>query len=434
MTPAQLLETFATPQIPRGGRITSVRGLLCEAAGIELPVGGMAEIEISGGAFVPSEVVGFRAGSLQLVPLGPTRGIAEGCRVWPRAQHASVPAGDFLLGRVVDALGEPIDGGVAFPRAARALLYRDPIPPLERPVLEQPLDTGVGSINALATLARGQRIGLFSGAGVGKSTLVGMLVRGTAADVTVVGLVGERGREVKEFIAREIAKARGRTVVVAVPADASPLLRMRGAYVATALAEHFRDTGRDVLLVVDSLTRFALAAREIGLARGEPATTKGYTPSVFAELPNLLERAGRFAKGSITGVYSVLVEGDDLEDPVADALRAILDGHIVLSRALAERGHYPAVDPLASVSRAMDQVASREHRDLAMKARRLLAAYRDAEDLIQVGAYARGADPLVDEAIARRSGLETFLRQAVDGRTTLEQSIAGLRKAVEGKP
>jgi flagellum-specific ATP synthase len=367
------------------------------------------------------------------MPLRTLRGVVSGCRVWPRARAASVPAGEFLLGRVVDALGEPADGGVPFPAgAARAPLYRAPIPPMERALISEPLDVGVASLNSLTPFARGQRVGLFAGAGLGKSTLLGMMLRGTSADVRVVGMVGERGREVREFVERELGDARRSTVVVAVTSDASPLLRMRGAYVATAIAEHFRDRGQQVLLMIDSLTRFAMAAREIGLARGEPSATKGYTPSVFAELPNLLERAGCLGTGSITGVYSVLVEGDDLEDPIADALRAILDGHVVLSRQLAERGHYPAVDPLASVSRTTDVVASPEHRTLASRMRRLLAAYRDAQDLIQVGAYAAGSDVDVDAAIARRAAIESFLRQETRTKRTIAESLAGMRAALQG--
>jgi flagellum-specific ATP synthase len=416
----------------RGGYVLSLRGLAVRASGFDAPVGSLVDIEV-GGSFTPAEVVGFRDGALELMPLRTLRGVAAGCRVWPRAHAASVPAGDFLLGRVVDALGEPADGGSPFPAGAgRAALYRAPIPPMERALISEPLDVGVASLNALTPFARGQRVGLFAGAGLGKSTLLGMMLRGTGAEVRVVGMVGERGREVREFVERELGDARRSTVVVAVTSDASPLLRVRGAYVATAIAEHFRDRGRQVLLMIDSLTRFAMAAREIGLARGEPATTKGYTPSVFAELPNLLERAGCLGTGSITGVYSVLVEGDDLEDPIADALRAILDGHVVLSRELAERGHFPAVDPLASVSRTTEVVASPEHRALASRLRRLMAAYRDAQDLIQVGAYAAGSDADVDAAIARRSAIETFLRQDTRTRRTIAESLAGMRAALQG--
>jgi flagellum-specific ATP synthase len=409
----------------RGGRLSSIRGNVAEAQGLDLPLGGLAEIE-SNGRFLPTEVVGFRDRRVQLMPLGTLRGAAEGCRVWPLAQSPTVSAGDFLLGRVIDALGNPIDGGPPLPIGVRAPLYREPISPLERPVLSEALDVGVRSINALVTLARGQRVGILAGAGVGKSTLLAMMVRGTAADVVVVGLVGERGREVREFIDRELGHVRARTIVVAEPADASPLLRVRGAYTATAVAEHFRDQGKDVLLLVDSLTRFALAGREIGLARGEPATTKGYTPSVFAELPRLLERAGRTERGSITAVYSVLVEGEDLEDPIVDSLRAILDGHVVLSRDLAERSHYPAVDVLASVSRSMVTVTDPDHGALAAKLRRLLAAYRDAEDLIQVGAYTQGSDALVDEAIARRQQIEVLLQQDANEVVPYGDSVAQL--------
>lgn len=427
--PQALLTTLGSAAPAQGGYVISVRGILVEATGIELPVGGVAEIETPEG-FLPAEVVGFKSDCLQLMPLVATRGIAAGSRVWPMTRRASVPAGTFLLGRTIDAMGQPLDDGPAFPPGDRAPLYREPITPLERPILSEALEVGVRSIDTILTLARGQRVGLFSASGVGKSTLLGMMLRGTNAEVRVVALIGERGREVREFIDRELGDARSSTVVVAVPSDSSPLLRTRGAYVATAIAEYFRNQGRDVLLLMDSITRFAFAAREIGLARGEPATTKGYTPSVFSELPMLIERAGRLGRGSITAIYAVLVEGDDLEDPVADSLRGILDGHVVLSRALAERGHFPAVDILASLSRAMVSVTSTQQRALASRLRALLAAYRDAEDLIQVGAYAKGSDPVVDEAIARRPQLESFLRQDALETVPMATSLLELDRAL----
>ncbi len=428
-TPQALLAALDRAAPAQGGYVTSVRGILVEATGVEVPVGGLAEIESRAG-FLPAEVVGFKSDCLQLMPLVATRGISAGSRVWPMARRASVPSGPFLLGRVVDAMGQPLDGGPPFPPGDRTPLYRDPIPPLERPLLSEPLEVGVRSIDAALTLARGQRVGLFSATGVGKSTLLGMMLRGTNADVRVIALIGERGREVREFIDRELGDARQSTVVVAVPSDSSPLLRTRGAYVATAIAEYFRDQGNNVLLLMDSITRFAFAAREIGLTRGEPATTKGYTPSVFAELPMLIERAGRLEHGSITAIYAVLVEGDDMEDPLADSLRGVLDGHIVLSRALAERGHFPAVDILASLSRAMVSVTDTHQRELASHLRRLLAAHRDAEDLIQVGAYAKGSDPAVDEAITRRPQLESFLRQDARETVPMATSLAELDRAL----
>jgi flagellum-specific ATP synthase len=418
-------------RIPRGGRITSVRGLCVEASGLELAVGALAEIE-TGARLVPAEIVGFRGATTQLMPLAAARGIRAGDRVWPLGVRAALPPGESLLGRAIDPLGRPIDDGPALRRRAQVPLYRDPIPALARPMLEQPLDVGVRAINALCTIARGQRIGLFAGAGIGKSTLLGMMVRGTDADVIVCALIGERGREVREFIERELGPARRKSVVVAATSDEAAGLRVRGAYAATAIAEHFRDRGAHVLLVMDSVTRFALAAREIGLARGEPATTKGYTPSVFAELPRLLERAGRHGAGSVTGIYTVLVEGDDLEDPLADALRAILDGHLVLSRDLAEQGRFPALDVLASQSRAMPVVTTRVHRARALRVRRWLAAWRNAQDLIQVGAYAKGSDPDVDEALLHRAGMENFLAQDVAERADLASSISGLNRLTEG--
>lgn len=424
------LQLAAAPLQPvAGGRITSVKGLLSTASGLDLAVG--SEVEIEGaGANVLATVVGFGEGGVQLMPLADTRGISAGQRVWPARERATLPGGDALLGRVIDPLGNPLDDGPPLPNVSPIPLYREPIPPLRRPMLDTPLDVGVRSINAATTLARGQRIGLFAGPGVGKSTLLGMMVRGTNADVRVIALIGERGREVREFVDRELGDAVASTVVVAVTSDRSPLLRMRGAWAATAIAEAFRDRGRDVLLLVDSITRFAFAAREVGLARGEPATTRGYTPSVFAELPVLLERAGRTERGSITGIYSVLVEGDEEDDPLADTLRGILDGHIVLARALAERGHFPAIDVLASVSRAMPHVTAAAHRERAQTLRSLLAAYRDSEDLIQVGAYARGTDPLVDRAIERRAAIESFLRQDTGSRVSLPDSVEELCRAL----
>jgi flagellum-specific ATP synthase len=416
-------------RIPAGGRVAAVRGIIIEADGLDLPIGALVEVETDAG-FLPAEIVGFRGERVQLIPLSATRGIASGCRVWPSARAAEINAGEFLLGRVLGGMGDPIDGGAPFTRGVPVPLYREPLPPLDRPTLAESLDIGVRAINGVATFARGQRVGIFSGPGVGKSTLLGMMVRGTDADVRVVGLIGERGREVREFVERELGAWRSSTVVVAVPSDSSPLLRTRGAYVATAVAEYFRDRGKDVLLVMDSVTRFALAGREIGLARGEPATTKGYTPSVFAELPRLLERAGRTREGSITGIYTVLIEGGDIEDPVADSLRAILDGHIVLSRDLAQRGQYPAVDVLESISRAMQYTTGASHQALAARLRHLIAAYRDAEDLIQVGAYAAGSDAVVDEAIQRRAAIESFLKQGIDERVPLPQSVAELGAAL----
>jgi FliI/YscN family ATPase len=413
----------------QGGYVTALRGELVEACGLALPVGSLADIE-TGRVFLPAEVVAFRAGHIELMALDDLRGVAPGARVWPRTEIESVPAGDFLLGRIVGALCEPQDGGPPLPRTRGVPLHRPPLAPLARRALSEPLDVGVAAINALATVARGQRIGLFAGAGLGKSTLLGMIVRGTDADVRVIALIGERGREVRELVDHELGAARRTTVVVAVPADAAPLRKIRAAHTATAIAEHFRDAGRHVLLLMDSVTRFAMAARQVGLARGETTTARGYTPSVFAALPALIERAGCTDSGSITGVYNILVDGDATDDPIAESLRAILDGHIVLSRALAERGHFPAIDPLASVSRVMERVATPEHRQLATHARRLIAAHRDTEDLIQVGAYVAGSDALVDEAVGRRPAMEALLRQDPAIVRTLADAVAGLHAAL----
>jgi flagellum-specific ATP synthase len=398
------------------GRLQRVVGLTLEVVGIRLPIGARVSVDTADGHGLDAEVVGFAGERSYLMPTGEMRGLMPGARVHPQSGCGEIAAGDALLGRVLDAEGLPIDGRGRLKADMHARLEATPINPLARAPVATPLDVGVRAINSLLTVGRGQRLGLFAGTGVGKSTLLGMMTRFTRADVVVVGLIGERGREVREFLDKSLgADGLARSVVVATPADRSPLLRMRAAYTATAIAEHFRDRGKHVLLLMDSLTRFAQACREIGLAVGEPPTTRGYPPSVFARLPGLVERAGngRDGEGSITAFYTVLTEGDDLQDPIADAARGILDGHIVLSRAIADAGLYPAIDIEASISRVMQDVVSDEHLQKARTLRSLFAAYQRNRDLINIGAYQRGADPKVDAALERWPRIEDFLKQPV---------------------
>ena len=398
------------------GKLSEIVGLLIQARGCRASIGDVYEIATDARP-IEAEVVGLKDDRTLLMALGDaSSGLSVGARVHRVGRGARVPVGDALLGRVIDGLGRPIDGKPT-PRTFETMpLYGAPPPALSRRPIERALDVGVRAIDGMLTLGRGQRMGVFAGGGVGKSTLLSMMVKNAAVDVAVVALVGERGREVEELVRATLGPAGlARSVVVAATSSEPPLLRARAALAATAIAEHFRDRGKSVLLVMDSLTRYAMALREIGLAAGEPATTKGYTPSVLAALPRLLERAGTSTgPGSITGLYTVLVEGDDLSDPIADAARAILDGHIVLRRALAERGHFPAIDIPASISRVMPAVTTRARRDAAKRARALLAAHREAEDLVTIGAYRAGASPKLDEALKRMPKLEAFLTQETD--------------------
>jgi flagellum-specific ATP synthase len=414
------------------GKLRRVVGLTLEAVGCEAPVGARCMVAGADGAELETEVVGFADGRLLLMPTGAMHGVLPNARVRPCAALSGVPVGEALLGRVIGADGQPLDGKGPLLAPDRAPLRRDPINPMARQPIDTPLDVGVQAINALLTVGRGQRIGLFAGSGVGKSTLMGMMTRFTNADVVVVGLIGERGREVKEFVDHTLGEeGRRRAVVVAAPADAPPLSRLRGAQLATAVAEYFRDQGLRVLLLMDSLTRYAQAQREIALAIGEPPATKGYPPSVFAMLPALVERAGNDAtgQGSITAFYTVLTEGDDYRhDPIADAARAILDGHIVLSRDLAEAGHYPAIDIEASISRVMPAVVSREHMRSAQRFRQVYSAYRQQRDLISVGAYQKGSDPRIDEAIVLWPKLSSFLQQETDVSVSLAEAEAHLNE------
>jgi len=418
---------------PVAGRLTRMVGLTLEASGCQAAVGDRCEIVTADDMHIGAEVVGFAGESLYLMPTGDIHGLKPGARVLPRPGTGTVGVGPALLGRVVDGAGAPLDGRGPIAATAQVRLTGTPINPLARRRISEPLDVGVRAINGLLTVGRGQRIGLFSGSGVGKSVLLGMMARYTQADVIVVGLIGERGREVKEFIETILGRAGlARAVVVATPADHPPLMRLHGAWLATAIAEYFRDQGSSVLLIMDSLTRFAQAQREIGLAIGEAPATKGYPPSVFARLPQLVERAGTGERtgGSITAFYTVLAEGDDHNDPIADAARAILDGHIVLSRRIADGGRYPAIDVEASVSRVMHDIVAAGHTDLARRLRQLSALYEHNRDLITIGAYQRGSDPRVDQAIAIWPQIESYLRQDMREHVRFADSIAQLQQAV----
>jgi len=417
--------------IERRGRVRDVIGLVVEATGLEAEVGEVCLIETGrDGAAVPAEVVGFRDSGTLLMPLGEMHGIGPGKPVSATGETFRVPVGEALLGRVVDAFGRPLDGAELGLRGRRPALGPPP-EPLGRPRIERRLALGVRALDAFVPCGVGQRLGIFAGSGVGKSSLLGMIARATSADVNVIALVGERGREVREFVERDLGDALGRSVVVVATSDQPALVRIKAAFAATAVAEHFRDQGADVLLMMDSVTRFAMAQREVGLAIGEPPATRGYTPSVFALLPRLLERAGTSPAGSITGLYTVLVDGDDMNEPVADAVRSILDGHAVLTRDLAHAGHYPAVDVLQSISRLATEIAPPQSQAAASEVRRLIAAHRDKEDLIAIGAYQAGADPTVDTAIALRGPTDAFLRQTADERSDLEDADAGLQALAE---
>ena len=434
--------------MPPSGRLTKVTGLVMEAVGLKMAVGSTCAIHLPSG-IVEAEVVGFSGERLFLMPENDVQGLVPGARVMPletahvlsldgtrrhanrrnvdRAKH--LPVGNMLLGRGLDGSGKPLDQLGPLSDLESAPLQSRPFNPLERARIDTVLDVGVRAINSMLTVGRGQRMGLFAGSGVGKSVLLGMMARYTNADITVVGLIGERGREVKEFISDILGKeGMAHSVVVATPADTSPLMRLQGAAYATTIAEYFRDQGKNVLLIMDSLTRFAMAQREIALAVGEPPATKGYPPSVFAKLPQLVERAGNGLEGSgsITAFYTVLTEGDDQQDPIADSARAILDGHIVLSRRLVEQGHYPAIDIEASISRVMPHLISPDHLSLIQRFKHMYAHYQRNRDLISVGAYVRGSDPFLDEAIALYPKMEQFLKQGIFENEPYATSVAKL--------
>ncbi|MHB1085271.1 MAG: flagellar protein export ATPase FliI [Thiobacillus sp.] len=441
--------SWATP-IATSGRLTRVSGLVMEAVGLRMPVGSQCNIQIPGGQSIEAEVAGFSGDRLFIMPATDIYGVMPGARVIPdnpmaaqpprlgmryvprrRAQDRvrQVPVGDQLLGRVLDGAGRPLDGKGSLSLERRVPLYSRPINPLERAPIRQTLDVGVRAINGLLTVGRGQRLGLFAGSGVGKSVLLGMMARFTEADVVVVGLIGERGREVKEFIDTILgSEGMARAVVVAAPADHPPLMRLNGAAYAMSIAEYFRDQGKHVLLIMDSLTRYAMAQREVALAIGEPPATKGYPPSVFAKLPQLAERAGngRSGSGSITAFFTVLMEGDDQQDPIADAARAILDGHIVLSRDLSDAGHYPAIDVEASISRVQPDLLSEDELERTRRFKYLYSRYMRSRDLLAVGAYVPGADLVLDEGVRLYPKMQGYLMQGMRERAPLDDARSGL--------
>ena len=401
------------------GRVVELAGLTVVAEGLRVPVGSLCTIQPAHAQPIPAQVVGFRGGRSILMPMSEAIGMAPGDAVSSSSTLESAGVGQRLLGRVLDGMGRPTDGKGSIRPECYYPVYADAPPALERHPIDRPVATGIRSIDAMLTIGCGQRMGLFAGTGVGKSVLLGMIARYTSADVTVIALVGERGREVGDFIRKDLTEEGMRNAVMVVStSDESPVLRVRACFLATAVAEYFRDQGNDVLLLVDSVTRVAMAQRQIGLAAGEPPATKGYPPSVFALLPRMLERAGRTERGSITGVYSVLVEGDDISEPISDATRGVLDGHVWLSRTLANAGHYPAVAVLESISRVMVDVADPEHLEAARDIRRVLAVWADIEDLVNIGAYTRGTNPEFDLAVETRPLITEFLRQGIDEHAT----------------
>jgi flagellum-specific ATP synthase len=414
--------------VRQNGKVRQVIGVVIESLGPNMAVGETCQIAYKRTAEpVLAEVVGFRDNKVLIMPLGEMKGIGSGSDVMALGKPLEVGVGDQLLGRVLDGLGQPIDGKGDIFTAKRMEVTAAPPPPLTRRRITEPLSLGVRAIDGALTCGKGQRIGIFAGSGVGKSTVLGMIARNTSADVNVIALVGERGKEVLDFIERDLGpEGLRRSVVIVSTSDQPALVRIKAAFVAMTVAEYFRDQGLDVTFMMDSVTRFAMAQREVGLAIGEPTTTRGYTPSVFALLPKLLERAGTSERGTITGLFSVLVDGDDMNEPVADAVRSILDGHIVLSRQLASANHYPAIDVLQSVSRVMTDVVTPEHAAAASALRDVLATYREAEDLINIGAYVPGSNPRVDLAIAKIENARRFLKQGIYETSTYDQSVAAL--------
>ncbi len=414
------------------GRVSQVIGLVIEATGPSATIGDLCEIHPNSGEKIPAEIVGFKGKHILLMPLSEMIGISPGSRVSLSPRPLTVPVGPQLLGRILDGLGNPIDGKGPIETKEFQPVFNVPPDPLTRQRIKQPMPTGVRAIDGLVTIGKGQRIGIFSGSGVGKSVLLGMISRYTDAPVTVIGLIGERGREVREFIEKDLGEEGLRkSVVIVATSDQAAMIRIKGALITTAIAEYFRDKGNDVMLLMDSLTRVAMAQREIGLAIGEPPTTKGYTPSVFALLPRLLERAGNSTQGSITGLYSVLVDSDDLDEPISDASRAILDGHVVLSRKLATLGHYPAVDVLSSISRVKNDVIVDNHKNWSRTFLELLATYQESEDLINIGAYSKGSNPRVDLAIEHIDDFNQFLRQEINQASGFNSTLDHLSTIVK---
>lgn len=421
-----------TQTIQVSGKVTEIVGLLVEARG---PVATLGEVlKISNGHDeVQAEVVGFKKGAVLMMPLDMVQGLAPGCRVMSTGEQAAVPVGKVLLGRVLNGLGRPIDNKSDIKCDDLYPLYAPPLNPLHRARIKEPLDLGIRAVNGLLTCGKGQRMGIFSGSGVGKSILMGQMAKYSQADVNVIGLIGERGREVREFLEKSLGpRGMAKSVVVVATSDTHPLVRMRAAYTATAIAEYFRDQGKDVLLMIDSLTRFAMAQREVGLSIGEPPTTRGYTPSVFSLMPKLLERSGALeGSGSITGLYTILVEGDDFNEPISDTARSILDGHIVLTRELASRGHFPAIDIMRSISRVMPDLVSEEILRAARFVLRNISVYRKAEDLINIGAYVKGSNPEIDLAVEMIGKINAYLRQGMDEYVSLEEAQGALLNLIQ---
>lgn len=417
------------------GKVLEVTGLVIKATLPGASVGSIVEVQPQGTEnYFWAEVIGFKDQNVLMMPLGPMQGVSFGSRVTLAKQVATVRIGNNILGRVIDGLGQPIDGLGGMEQPRELPLYKEVRNPLSRRPIRESLDLGVRSINAGLTVGRGQRVGIMAGSGVGKSVLLGMMARYTEADINVIALIGERGRELREFIEDDLGpEGLKKTVIIVATSDQGPLIRMRGAYVAMAIAEHFCGQGKNVLFMMDSVTRFAMAQREVGLSIGEPPASKGYTPSVFSMLPKLLERAGSFeGEGSITGIYTVLVEGDDMDDPIGDAVRSIVDGHFVLSRKLAQHGHFPAVDILQSASRVMRNVTDRHHQEMARELREILATHREAEDLINIGAYRQGTNPKIDRAVRLIDPITQFLRQRVEDKTNFMETLKGLQAILHG--
>jgi len=419
--------------VKKTGKLSRIIGLIIEADGPGVAIGSICTVNSQVRSPIKAQVVGFRDNRTLLMPLDDIYGIEPGCVIEATEEQPSFSVSSKMIGRVLDGNGKPIDGKGPIPFGVKYSLMGTPINPLVRERISQPLDVGIKSINGLLTCAKGQRVGIMAGTGVGKSVLLGMIARNTEAEINVIALIGERGREVKEFIEENLGtEGLKRSIVIAAASDQPPLVRLRGAFIAMTIAEYFRDQGKDVLLMMDSITRFALAQREIGLSIGEPPTTKGYPPSAFSLLPKLLERAGTAqGNGTITGLYTVLTEGDDLNEPVSDAVRAVLDGHIVLDRELATHNHYPAIDILASVSRLMIDVTSKEHYDLSMKLKDILATYNEAKDLINIGAYAKGSNAKWDIAIEKIDRINVYLKQGIMETVNMVESLSALKEIVE---